>query len=369
MHINKINIKNFRCFKDFNINFDAPITIISGNNGTGKTSILEAMHYLCYMKSFRTASPKELVNFELENVDNFFIKANFQTQDCENNELQIGFSQNKRLVRLNKKSVSSFKDLMDFYRIVTLTEDDLFFIKGGPEVRREFLDHAILLLDHTFLAKIKEFKKILQNRNILLQNGNFNKDLYDLWTEQLWEKSIIIQKMRSKLIKEYEHIINKILIDIFSCEAGQSDDSISVSLEYKIKKIDLHDDFDSFIANNSDLMSQELCFKRSLFGAHLDDFLIKFQSKKSKNYASRGQQKLVVLMLKIAQLVNLEEKRGSAVFLLDDFMTDFDEKRVEILIKFLISLKTQLIFTAPTAGGFFEDLLVRMGASKIRLTA
>lgn len=392
MYINKVSIKNFRCFKDLDINFETPIVIISGDNGAGKTSILEAIHYMCYMKSFRTSSPKDLINFEVSSEcegdcasvsDNFFVKANFQTQNNLENELQVGFSQNKRLVKLNKKNVSSFKELMDFYRIVTLTEDDLLLIKGGPEIRRDFLDHAILLLDYTFLGKLREFKKVLQNRNMCLQNNNISKDLYDLWTEQLWEKSIIIQKLRHDIVKEYETQINGILQDIFAKETGKGsekengqearqetglDDKISVCLEYKPKKIDLGDSFDEFIAKNSDLMHQELCFRRSLFGAHLDDFLIKFKSKKSKAYASRGQQKLIVLMLKVAQLVHLGGKRGPATFLLDDFMTDFDEKRGLILANFLVSLKIQLIFTTPAKGSFFEDLLVGMGASIVKLT-
>ena len=143
---------------------------------------------------------------------------------------------------------------------------------------------------------------------------------------------------------------------------------ISISFEYKPKKIDFADSYADFMGKVDDLRQSELRFRRSLFGAHLDDLVIKFQSKKSKNYASRGQQKLVVLLLKAAQLKNLTKKRGKAVFLLDDFMTDFDEKKAALLAKFLVSLDCQLIFTSPAKSGFFDELLLQMGACKIELS-
>ena len=347
------------------MSFDGKISVITGENGAGKSSLLEAIHYLCYMRSFRTHSPRDLIRFE---SDNFFVKASFLDNAlvfgngnklCD--ELQVGFSQNKKIVKLNKKNISSFKDLMDYYRIVTLTEDDLWIIKGGPDVRRSFLDQAVLLCDYTFLDKIKEFKKVLEQRNRLLQNDIFNIELYDLWTAQLWEKSIYIQKIRENLIKTYESRVNKILKNTFK-------DKISISLEYKPKNVDLRDDFNRFMKKVDRFRPQEQRFRRSLFGAHLDDFIVHFQKRKSKLYASRGQQKLVVLLLKSAQLLDLGEKRGAATFLLDDFMADLDEKKATLLADFLISLDIQLIFTSPSKSGFFEDLLYNLGAKQIKLT-
>jgi len=364
LQIKHLQIKNFRCFKTFDISFESKVSVISGDNGTGKSSLLEAIHYLCYMRSFRTHSPRDLIRFE---SDNFFVKASFlsnRSQESDGvlcDELQVGFSQNKKIVKLNKKNISSFKDLMDYYRVVTLTEDDLLIIKGGPDVRRSFLDQAILLCDHTFLEKIKEFKKVLEQRNRLLQANVVNMELYDLWTAQLWEKSIYIQKVREKLIKMYESRVNKILKQTF-------EDKISISFEYRSKYVDLQGDFDGFMKKIDKFRPQELRFRRSLFGAHLDDFTIQFQRRKSKLYASRGQQKLVVLLLKVVQLLDLSEKRGVAVFLLDDFMTDLDHQKATLLANFLVSLDSQLIFTSPSQSGFFEDLLYNLGGKRIKLT-
>src|SRR5437868_6298202 len=95
----------------------------------------------------------------------------------------------------------------------------------------------------------------------------------------------------------------------------------------------------------------------SLFGAHLDDFLIHFQDKKSKNYSSRGQQKLIVLLVKIAQIQQLLHSKGPVILLLDDFMTDFDEQRCRLLLDLLFDLKIQLIFTVPTGTHFLGTTL------------
>ena len=318
------------------------------------------------MRSFRTHTPRDLVKF---GKDNFFIKVFFDTEKSVDGkkegsfeyELQVGFNKNKKLVRLNKKPVSSFKELIEFYRVITLTEDDLEIIKGGPDVRRAFLDNAIFLFEPHIVSDIRDFRKILENRNSLLQSHSFSNDSYSLWTEQLWKKSRLIQLKRNEIMLEFEKKVNMILSNIF-------DDTFSIELEYKSKNIDLTQSYDIFYSSISHIKQQEMRFGRSLFGAHLDDFIIKFQSKKSKFYASRGQQKLIVLLLKASLGIFLTEKKGRAVFLLDDFMTDFDEEKAKKLVDFLLSLDTQLIFTSPCRSGIFEDLITKIYNTRIILT-
>lgn len=365
MFIKSLKIKNFRCFGSLDISFDGPATLIQGSNGAGKTSLLEALHYICYMRSFRTHTPRDLIAF---GKDTFFVKVLFNAGD-ENgehtleHELQVGFSKGKKSVKLNKKALHSFKELIDHYRVLTVTEDDLEIIKGGPDVRRAFLDNAIFLIDPSFIAVTKEFKKVLENRNVLLQSERVDQSSYLLWTEQLWQKSKDIQKKREKMTKDLAKRVNEILQKHFEGE------KLQVELEYKPKNVDLKADYDSFLkAKITKIQRQEMRFGRSLFGAHLDDLIITFCSKKSKFYASRGQQKLIVLLLKASQLSFLTQNRGLGAFLLDDFMTDFDHDRAQKLTNFLFSLQTQLIFTSPSRVGFFEDMLTRSGTRKILLT-
>ncbi|HZW60886.1 MAG TPA: DNA replication and repair protein RecF [Candidatus Babeliales bacterium] len=359
MFLKELQLKHFRCFAQKNISFESPLVLIEGINGTGKTSLVEALHYLCYLRSFRTHSPRELLQ---AGQSTFFIKAIFNHLEQEGDqELQVGFSGAKRLVKINQKVVCSYKELIDHYRIITLTQDDIELIKGGPEIRRAFIDQVILLYDPEFIAKIRLVRQIADNRNRMLQGNSFSKDLYAVLTEQLWAASQEVQFIRASAIDRLAQETKAMLSVYF-------DDQVHISLDYKPKMVDLGGSCQQFIDANPQLMSQEQRYGRSLFGAHLDDFSINFEHKRSKSYASRGQQKLIIILLKIAQMRELLVKKGAAVFLLDDFLTDFDEGRAQTILASLADLKGQLIFTAPARSDFLEGALGRMGAQKLILT-
>lgn len=359
MQLTRIHTKNFRCFTKATFDLDARIVLIRGKNGAGKSSILEALHYLCYLRSFRTHLPRDLIRF---GQDGFFLKAQFCSglDHTVGHELQVGFTDKKRSVKLNQKPIHSFKELMDHYRVVTLTEDDLAFIKGGPDVRRQFIDQAILLGNQDYAADVRAFKQVLENRNSLLQSRSFSRESHELWTKQLWEHSRAVQHARVAQIKQFAIAVNEMLDQIF-------DETITISLSYRPRSDDLERDFDEFMMKyrEKDLLSDECRYGRSLFGAHLDDIIVEFQEKRSKRYASRGQQKLTVFLLKVAQL---NSQRGRSVLLLDDFMTDFDQLKARDLVHFLVSLPNQFIFTSPIRGGFFDDLADELGAKMVDLS-
>jgi DNA replication and repair protein RecF len=351
VQISRLELKNFRCFDTKTLDLDAPLVLIQGNNGSGKTSLLEALHYMGYLRSFRTSNSRELIKLD---STAFFIKAICASATSEMHELQVGFSPQKRLVKVNQSTVSSFKELMDFYRIVTLTEDDLALVKEGPAYRRSFIDHALILLEPELLITFKEFKKIVDQRNALLQRSLEDNALYAIWTEKLWHSSQIIARKRMELLAKFEVDVNEL-----SKSYVLGDVAIAIAYSSKVES--------TAAMCERRFREQEFRFKRSLFGAHLDDYIITFENKQSRFYASRGQQKLIVLLFKIAFLRALSVQRGPALFVLDDFMTDFDEERVRLLIPLITSLSNQLIFTSPAQEGFFEKIIMAQGAQKFHL--
>jgi DNA replication and repair protein RecF len=358
VHIKHLHLQHFRCFRDTTLELESPVVLIDGLNGTGKTSLLEAMHYLCYLRSFRTHSPRELLHF---GHDTFFIKAQCTTLDNQMHEIQVGFSHKKRLVKVNQKVVSSYRELMDFYRIVTLTEDDMVLIQGGPEVRRAFIDQAIVLYNPEFAQEWRILRQVIENRNSLLAQGGGDQAYRQVLTEQLWTLSLAIQRTRLKALTDLEQAANALV-------ATYIDPALTISLPYAPKYLSISESYQDFCCAQQGLFAQELRYGRSLFGAHLDDFAIHFKDKRSKSFASRGQQKLIVLMIKIAQVQSLMAHKGPAIFLLDDFMTDFDTTRADKALEALASLKTQLIFTAPSRAGILEEKLQRLGGQTINLT-
>lgn len=213
MRISHLHIKNFRCFNTIDIAFDHAITLIEGINGAGKTSLLEALHYLCYLRSFRTHLPHEMVQF---GTDTFFIKAQLCAYD-ESHELQVGFGNKKRLVKINNKAISSYKDLLHYYRIITMTQDDIALITGGPELRRFYLDQFLILDDAEFIHPLKKAKSIIESRNALLKNGG-SADSYQLWTQQLWQISFLIQEKRMLLLQRLEQEIKQLVHHYFHDE-------------------------------------------------------------------------------------------------------------------------------------------------------
>lgn len=357
LFLDTVHIKNFRCFEDINLVFNNPIVLIQGLNGSGKTSLLEALYYACYLRSFRTHLPKEMLQFE---HNNFFIKVIFRNQNFMH-EIQTGFSNAKRLVKIDNKAISSYKELMNYYRVISLTEDDMFLIKGGPQDRRTFIDQLLLLYDPSFIDHLHTLRNVVSNRTVLLHKGLTNQDLYSIWSEQLWQVSSIVQQKRIDALRTIESETNNLLQTYF-------EEPLSVMLTYKNKNMGKQGTFEQFWAESAHIFSQEQHQRRSLFGAHLDDFEIVFQGKRSKTFASRGQQKLIIVLIKIAQIKQLIKHKGPAIFLLDDFMADFDKDRMRRLVKILNTLKSQLIFTSPTQDGLLFDVLSEWSIQTIKLT-
>jgi DNA replication and repair protein RecF len=356
MRLEKIELKNFRCFTKATFDFSTDIVIIYGNNGSGKTTIIEALHYLCYLSSFRSRLPGEIAEFE---SDSFFIKGTVAQDDHELVEIQVGFAKKQKIAKIGQRPISSYKELFPYYQVVTVTIDDLELIQGSPIIRRNFIDQAILLANPEFMEPLKRFKQILQQRNALLQKP-FSYESYVIWTKQLWEQSRLIQKMRITGLDRLNKKISQLLIDFF-------DPTYTLDINYSYKHIAPDESFENFLERKKGLVAYESMTKRSDFGAHLDDFTMQFCSKKLKSFGSRGQQKLLVLLIKVAQILDLQEMQNRPIFLLDDFVTDFDKQRLENILTLLLTLKCQLIISSPIREKLLEELLPAINISTIEL--
>jgi DNA replication and repair protein RecF len=351
-----LQLKNFRCFPSLSVTFESSLVLIAGPNGSGKTSLLEALHFLCYLRSFKTARAKELI---LAETNGFSITSSITTDDALDT-LYVGLTPYKRLVKLNEKPISSFKELYSVYKAVTITEDDLLIVKGAPSVRRTFLDQMLILKDPSYALLLRKYRQILENRNALLSKSKYTLESYLLWTDQLLTNSREIQERRKELLLHLQQQASLLAHDVFG-------PTYAFSLFYEYAKP--YNDIASLasaqelIERYPALSDHERAYKRSLIGAHLDDYTIIFQQKSSRIYASRGQQKLIVFLLKLAELKLINDK--GAILLIDDFLTDLDESKIAALIPLIMSLASQAIITSTSVPEFLQNLLAPFSAQLI----
>lgn len=357
MQISRIVLKHFRCFESQEFLLEAPTVLIQGPNGSGKTTLLEALHYACYLRSFRTYGIQELVMFD---QDVFFIGLSLLHEEMTK-DISLGISHKKRSVKIDQRPVTSFKELLEHFRVVTVTERDLGIINESPHERRAFVDQALMLHDPEYAGLLRTFKQTVHNRNALLQHHSIDPDLYTIWTDKLLDQSHMIKTRRAAYLTSLEEHINTLLSTFISSSATVQ---LSYHTKYEKDLLNTHD----IETQMPRLKEQERALGRSLYGAHLDDINILFSGFSSRHFASRGQQKLTILLIKVAQLSYLmKEIDKGAVLLVDDFMTDFDEQVASDLVFLLSSFSIQRIFTSPVRQGPLEGLLSRDGAHKIIL--
>jgi len=327
MGLSSLSITTFRNLLSINIKPDKGLNLIVGKNAVGKTSLLEAIFYLSYGRSFRSSQARDLISY-----DSDFFRLVSQLND----DTLIGLekSTKSQTVRVNREPVLRISELSILLPVVVLHPDSHQLITSGPENRRQFMDWGVFHVEHHFLLSWKNYKKALSQRNAALRLHQSDK-LCSLWNNELIEHALIIENYRL-------NYLNKINEQIDSLSAVLFPDSC-ISLEYRRgwpDDISYHDYLHSNLYKD-----KEKGFTQS--GPHRADIKIKVDGKSAQTSLSRGQQKKLVALLKFAQLTLFSKQSNRRCILLyDDLPAELDNLNQDKIMSILSELDIQIFITA-----------------------
>ena len=331
MLITELELQNFRNYEKQKIEFNNNINIFYGDNAQGKTNIIESVFISAFGKSFRTSKEKELIKY---NEDFLNINLKYKNSSREGYiKIQIA---DKKNVIVNGIKIKKLSDLLGNINVVLFTPDDINILKNGPAQRRRFLDMMIGQIRPNYVHNLNMYLKVLEQRNNYLKqlkstNGNY--DLLDIWDEKLAEYANKVCLYRLEFIKKITDKINEIHSKI-------TENKEEIRVEY-FTDCENKEKLLSLIRERRTL---DIIKGFTTKGVHHDDFLIYLNDKQVNIYGSQGQHRTAMLSLKLSELQVIYDDIGEyPILLLDDFMSELDEKRRK---NFLENIKNiQVIIT------------------------
>ena len=330
-YVKDLKFNNFRCFKSKSFTFDTNINILVGNNGSGKTSVVEGISYLCLGKSFKNAKDKDV----LKKQEDYF---NIISNICEKDQKKIIISYDGSQKRIKKDEVicKTLSEHVGVYKLISFCPEDLDIIKGAPSSRRTFLDVFISQYDNIYLKALVEYKKVLKIRNEFLksiENDSYDKIMLDVLTEKLIQSGKIISELRNKYIKilnEKVKEVSKVLTnDQKEVEIKYLCDVNSEKYDQTIKSVIKHD----------------VLLKTTSRGPQKDDMLITYGKEEASIYSSQGQIRICILAIKLAMFEMFSAIDENVIVILDDVFSELDSKRQVCLMEYIKNVGQVFITT------------------------
>ncbi len=326
MQITHLSLRNFRNAEDSDIKFESGVNVICGANAAGKTNILEAIFYFAAGKSFRNCKDRELISF---GSDKGNIAMRFSTENVDIKMSATLVKGGRRIIRIGESEPLRMQEYIGRFRAVIFTPDHLNLVKGAPENRRRFLDLAICQSFPRYAAALSEYNRVLAQKNALLKRGNVIDELLAVYNERLAGLAAVITVNRRKYIKKLEEEAKKFLFDM----SGQKEE-LSISYQTQSGELLTQEEIrERYLALFEEKKEQEKEKFLALYGAHKDDFSVTINKKSARMYGSQGQQRSVVLALKLAEGELSAKLTGEyPVFLLDDILSELDKDRKNYIL-------------------------------------
>ena len=339
MFIKSLQLKNFRNYDAASVTFGQGINVLSGENASGKTNLLEAIYLLGLGKSPRTSREKELISF---NAERAYIKAEI-AKKYRTHVIEIVIeNKGAKKIKIDNLPVKRLSELIGIVNVVYFSPDEMRFVKAGPDERRRFLDISLSQQSKTYFKSLAKYNKILQQRNTLLKNENRNENLKTLLS--IWDEGMA--EVGANLILARKNYVKKLSTLAKDSHFELSDGKETLSLQYECAiKGDTYDEiYNNLLSAFSTSVERDRALMYTSQGPHRDDIKIILNDVDARKFASQGQQRSVSLSVKIAELTLFKNETGEApILLLDDVLSELDVARREKLIE--LANRTQTVIT------------------------
>lgn len=341
MVLKNIKLLNYRSYENLDLNFDKGINVIYGKNAQGKTNIVEAIYYFSALKSHRFVNDKELIK---EGCDYSVMKIEPERENGSESDLTIKLYRGSKKELFKNKTKAEKTDFLGNFYSVLFSPEDLNLIKGEKEQRRRFIDTDICQIKPYYYKILHGYNSVLLSRNKLLKQECadetlmevYSKKLIDYGTELIFYRCLYIERLRAAAKKIYGEISDdKRELEVkyrtfFDIENSENKKEIREKFEIEAKKV----------------KNEEKIRKTTLIGPHKDDIEFLLDKKNSKVFASQGQQRTIILSLKLSEVIFIKELTGmSPVLLLDDILSELDKQRQKRLFKYVKDFQTILTVT------------------------
>jgi DNA replication and repair protein RecF len=364
MFLKNIRLKNFRNHSDSFLEFGEKANVIFGENGEGKTNLLEAISYVSLTKSFYAISDAVVV---LIGSEIFELEADIFTDNEIVNKIHIGYNAKtgEKVYRLSKKKVEPFSSIIGKYPIVFLSPDKSSITFGGPSERRKFLDLVISQSNLNYFTDLSEYRKVVRHRNKVLndlkvmKNNSFdhleswNDQLIILGTKLILKRLHFIKEFQDYMLSSYRKLVKVEEIPYlkyapsFEIEDGTSFEHVCELFKSELAK----------------KTKDELRYGTTLIGPHRDEIMFMLNKLDLRAYGSQGQHKTFLVALKVGEYFYLKERcQEKPIFLLDDVFAELDERRSKQMLKLIESLGQT--FITSTSFDIFDKALEFGGHNK-----
>jgi DNA replication and repair protein RecF len=350
MWLKNITLLNFKNYSDANVSFSPTVNAFVGDNGAGKTNLLDAIHYLCLCKGYFNPIDTQQIK---TNEDLFMIQGDFERQG-KNEKITCGVKRNqKKQFKRNKKEYDKLANHIGLFPLVMISPYDTNIIMEGSEERRRFMDNVISQTDSQYLDELILYNKHLLNRNALLKQiavtRSYDPSLLEIYNDQLVASGLKIFNKRQDFMVHFIPLFNK----YYEFLTGGNEE---VGLQYQSQLTG-----SSFEQLLIQAVEKDKVLERTTVGLHKDELIFSISDMPLKKFGSQGQQKSFVIALKLAQYAYLQKHKGfKPLLLLDDIFDKLDDNRVSKLMEMVSHHDFGQIFITDTGKdrvlGIFEKI-------------